>query len=332
MTQQTTTARPLVTFALFAYNQEKYIREAVESAFSQTYEPLEIILSDDCSSDRTFEIMQEMAAEYKGPHEVRVRCSEVNRGVLSHVLSVAHEANGDIFVVGAGDDISFQKRVEVIVQCFAGEDIYAFSSDDIIIDEHGKETDWDTRRIDQRDAWHKNKPAWVHGATAAYRTDFLKLLPIPENPVFYEDMAFIELITVLKKNSIRYRYPLIKYRYHFENLSNRLSELKSLKELEDVAIEGWRRTSVAKDYSVNSAKLLTMRDFQIDGDAYKKLSGESRYLSLIANWKENRLAEKFSLIYFGLRYGNVKASLARVWGESIFFKLKRVRVFISTRK
>ena len=56
--------RPLVTFALFAYNQEKYIREAVEGAFSQTYEPLEIILSDDCSSGGTFEIMQEIAAEY----------------------------------------------------------------------------------------------------------------------------------------------------------------------------------------------------------------------------------------------------------------------------
>ena len=43
--------RPLVTFALFAYNQEKYIREAVEGAFAQTYAPLEIILSDDCSTD-----------------------------------------------------------------------------------------------------------------------------------------------------------------------------------------------------------------------------------------------------------------------------------------
>jgi len=50
-----TTDRPLVTFALVAYNQEQYIREAVEGAFAQTYEPLEIILSDDCSSDRTVE-------------------------------------------------------------------------------------------------------------------------------------------------------------------------------------------------------------------------------------------------------------------------------------
>jgi len=43
-----TPERPLLTFALFGYNQEQYIREAVEGAFAQTYSPLEIILSDDC--------------------------------------------------------------------------------------------------------------------------------------------------------------------------------------------------------------------------------------------------------------------------------------------
>lgn len=65
--------RPLVTLALFSYNQEQYIREAVEGAFSQTYEPLEIILSDYCSSGQTYEIMQEMASVYEGPHEVRAQ-------------------------------------------------------------------------------------------------------------------------------------------------------------------------------------------------------------------------------------------------------------------
>ena len=39
MTQEKVKERPRVTFALFAYNQEKYIREAIVGAFSQTYEP-----------------------------------------------------------------------------------------------------------------------------------------------------------------------------------------------------------------------------------------------------------------------------------------------------
>ncbi|WP_420024726.1 glycosyltransferase family 2 protein (plasmid) [Cereibacter azotoformans] len=107
--------RPLVTFALFAYNQEKYIREAVEGAFSQTYSPLEIILSDDCSSDRTFEIMEEMAREYRGPHTVRVRRNDVNLGTSLHVQMSFAQSMGRLFIVAAGDDISVEERVEKIV-------------------------------------------------------------------------------------------------------------------------------------------------------------------------------------------------------------------------
>ena len=104
--------RPLVTFALFAYNQEKYIREAVEGAFAQTYEPLEIILSDDCSADRTFEIMKEMAAEYRGPHRIILNRNIQNLNIGGHVNKVSNLANGDLVVLAAGDDISVSIRTE----------------------------------------------------------------------------------------------------------------------------------------------------------------------------------------------------------------------------
>ena len=68
--------RPLVTFALLSYNQETYVREAIESAFVQTYEPMEIILSDDCSSDQTFKIMKDMARNYCGPKKIIVSQTE----------------------------------------------------------------------------------------------------------------------------------------------------------------------------------------------------------------------------------------------------------------
>ncbi len=112
---QTTQDRPLVTFALFAYNQEKYIREAVKGAFSQTYEPLEIILSDDCSSDRTYQIMQEMAKAYEGPHEVKVRRRANNLGVALHFDTLIREANGYLFLAAAGDDISDVNRTKYCV-------------------------------------------------------------------------------------------------------------------------------------------------------------------------------------------------------------------------
>lgn len=107
--------RPLVTFALFAFNQEQFIREAVKGAFSQTYEPLEIILSDDCSSDRTFEIIEELAHTYEGPHDVRVRRNRVNLGLSGHVNAVMASSRGDIIVLAAGDDISLSDRACVSV-------------------------------------------------------------------------------------------------------------------------------------------------------------------------------------------------------------------------
>ena len=109
--------KPLVTFALFAYNQEQFIREAVEGAFAQTYEPLEIILSDDCSTDRTFEIMQVMAAKYKGPHQVQVRKNEKNLGLADHINEVVKVTHGQVVVVAAGDAGAVTTNDQELSEC-----------------------------------------------------------------------------------------------------------------------------------------------------------------------------------------------------------------------
>jgi len=122
--------RPLVTFALFAYNQERFIREAVEGALAQTYSPLQVILSDDCSSDRTFEIMQEMAAAYKGPHKVLLRKNYKNMGIICHIREVARLAASEIIVMSAGDDVSLGHRTSQIVSVFQrNPNLFAVFSD-----------------------------------------------------------------------------------------------------------------------------------------------------------------------------------------------------------
>lgn len=102
--------RPLVSFVLFAYNQERFIREAVKGAFAQSYSPLEIILSDDCSTDRTFEIMADMASDYRGPHTVVLNRNQQNLGLGRHYSAVMGLASGDIVELAAGDDISLPWR------------------------------------------------------------------------------------------------------------------------------------------------------------------------------------------------------------------------------
>lgn len=50
-----------LSLVVMAYKQEGFIRDAVEAALAQDYPDLEIVLSDDCSPDNTFAIMEEMA-------------------------------------------------------------------------------------------------------------------------------------------------------------------------------------------------------------------------------------------------------------------------------
>jgi glycosyltransferase involved in cell wall biosynthesis len=108
--------RPLISFCLFAYNQEKYIREAVEGALNQTYSPLEIIISDDCSTDGTYKIMKEMIAEYNGPHTIILNRNQKNLGLSRHYNYIINNSHGEFIIDSAGDDISNAYRTERIIE------------------------------------------------------------------------------------------------------------------------------------------------------------------------------------------------------------------------
>jgi GT2 family glycosyltransferase len=110
----------LASFVVVAYNQEKLICEAAEGAFSQTYSPLEIILSDDCSTDSTFAIMQKMARNYKGPHKIILNRNERNLGIAGHVNRTAEIFSGEVWIGAAGDDVSLAERSAVVMAALQG--------------------------------------------------------------------------------------------------------------------------------------------------------------------------------------------------------------------
>src|SRR5574344_1400791 len=110
-------ASPVVSFCLFAYNQEKYISKAVHAALAQTYSPLEVVLSDDHSPDGTFEIMRRIAAEYRGPHRIILNRNERNLGLVAHINRVVAQcASGELLVLAAGDDWSKPERTATLVR------------------------------------------------------------------------------------------------------------------------------------------------------------------------------------------------------------------------
>ncbi|WP_417377440.1 glycosyltransferase family 2 protein [Gimesia maris] len=148
-----TSSEPTVTFVVLTYNQERYIENAIKSAFSQTYSPLEILISDDCSTDKTFEIARRLVDEYEGPHLVRLNRNRKNLGIGGHISKISELANGSWIFLAAGDDVSMPERTEHCMG-IAGEnpDIFAVACHFSLPPEYrtGGHTDNYTRKVSGR--------------------------------------------------------------------------------------------------------------------------------------------------------------------------------------
>ena len=91
---------PLVTIAIPTYNRaDGYLSEALESALAQSYSPIEILVSDNCSTDGTDELVR----SYDDPR-IRYVKQTTNLGAQGNFQYCVDEARGDFFLMLHDDD------------------------------------------------------------------------------------------------------------------------------------------------------------------------------------------------------------------------------------
>ena len=113
---ETEKEKPLVSFCLMACRQKELIRDAFQAALSQDYDNLEICVSDDNSQDGTWEIIKEMAKDYKGPHRLVLNHNEANLGTIGNWQKLCSMASGELFIKADGDDVSYPHRARTIAE------------------------------------------------------------------------------------------------------------------------------------------------------------------------------------------------------------------------
>lgn len=116
------TDRPDCTIIVMTYNQQDFVAEAIRSVLAQEGPPLDILISDDCSTDRSFAVAEATVAGYSGPHRVEMNRNPVNLGITAHLNRCIALAQGEILIVAAGDDISLPQRARRIRDTFAETD------------------------------------------------------------------------------------------------------------------------------------------------------------------------------------------------------------------
>ena len=113
MKQDVNTAMPLVSIALCTYNGEKYLRLQLDSLLAQTWPNIEIVVTDDVSTDNTFAILNEYAAIHAG---FSIYKNTVNLGYNKNFEATITKCKGDFIAICDQDDIWAAAKIETMLK------------------------------------------------------------------------------------------------------------------------------------------------------------------------------------------------------------------------
>ncbi|NTS39528.1 glycosyltransferase family 2 protein [Flavisolibacter sp. BT320] len=100
-----------ISVCIPTYNQAHYLKKAVLSAFNQTLKPFEIIVSNDCSTDNTTEVLTALAAEVP---ILKVIHQSTNVGIATNTDQCLRSATGEYVVRLDSDDYLLTDYIKVV--------------------------------------------------------------------------------------------------------------------------------------------------------------------------------------------------------------------------
>ena len=91
--------QPLVSICIPTYNVENFIQETLNACLNQTYKNIEIIISDNCSTDKTVSLIKDY-----GDPRIKIFSNSVNEGLLFNYKKVLSYATGKYISLLSADD------------------------------------------------------------------------------------------------------------------------------------------------------------------------------------------------------------------------------------
>ena len=99
---------PFFTVITVTYNSSQFVRDAIESVLASTFTDFELIIGDDCSTDNTWEIIN----EYNDPRIVKYR-NETNLREYPNRNKALNMARGEWVIFIDGDDLIFEHGLQI---------------------------------------------------------------------------------------------------------------------------------------------------------------------------------------------------------------------------
>jgi glycosyltransferase involved in cell wall biosynthesis len=213
---------PLLTVFTPVFNLERYIEETISSILSQEFTDFEYILIDDCSSDKTVEIIE----SFNDPR-IRLIKNNTNQGISFNRNLAIEEAKGKYIAMIDGDDIALQGRLEKQIEFLENNEDYGIVGTEIInIDEQGNQIgniirfELPNSEIPSRMLFNN----YIATSSTMIRLSSLGEIRFKKEFIVAEDYeVWIQLIRKAKIGQIR--IPLTKYRIHSNSISVKKKQL-----------------------------------------------------------------------------------------------------------
>lgn len=218
------TILPKVTFCIITYNQQNYIGEAIESAFNQDYHgEIEYIISDDASSDRTFDVINAVISRFQEENIILNRHKN-NLGIASNVNWVLNHATGDYIVLADGDDVFNPSRVSRVIDYFiSNPGAIMVDCGYNVMDAQGKvwltvnQNAGSVFTVKDLTPWNN---IWCNGCSRMIHRKLLSFFPDLNSDIYDHDMPMIARALLGNGEIHIIGDVLVNYRVHENNLTN----------------------------------------------------------------------------------------------------------------
>jgi len=214
-----------ISIAMATYNGEKYLKEQLESIYSQTMLPDEVIVTDDCSTDETVSILE----DYKQSHGLKYYVNEENVGYNKNFEKALRLCNGDYIAIADQDDFWMDNKLEVSVSKL----VEIENNSPSMVSTNKYTTDSNLNVISYKD----NSDLYNYydaffgppsqGSTIVMNRKLLNVvLPLPNKDDCIYD-AYIALVAAMCGNKYYIGEKLIKHRLHDNNSFHLQKERKT---------------------------------------------------------------------------------------------------------
>lgn len=197
----------LVSIITPTYNCGKFISETIESVLSQTYQNWELIISDDCSTDNTKEIIKPYLER---DSRIKYICNEHNSGAAITRNAAIRKATGKWIAFLDSDDLWLPEKLEHQLQ-FMVTNGYDFSYHEYHeITEDGKDMGVFVSGISKVNAFNMFSCCWPGCLTVMYNRDKVGLIQIANIPKNNDSAMWLKVVRkspcyLLKENLACYR-------------------------------------------------------------------------------------------------------------------------------